>query len=489
MKLPEQRTSRGRGIRIVVVPAIAFLYFFGTQALAQGGTFTFTGEMVQNRYHHQAILLKNGKVLVTQGETGYCFFPPDSAIGTAEIYDPSTGAFSLTKGSMVSYQERSTATLLSDGKVLIAGGSSNACSGPTAATQLFDPATETFTVVGPMGTARIDHTATLLPNGKVLIAGGDCYNGVGYATAEIFDPSSGTFAPTSPMNFGRRSHTATLLNDGKVLIAGGSEIVDSFELYDPTTGHFAVGGTFYAPPLRHTATLLADGRVLFYRGSSTRMYNPAIGAFGPPIASTRLFRGLYDNTATLLANGKVLVAGGYPETATTELFDPVTETFTQEVSMTRQRMGHAAAPLPQGMVLVTGGIPNMIGAEIYDPFLRISIDIKPGDEKTTINMKSNGTVIVAILSAGASASSPAFDATTVDPVSVTLAGAHVVTQGRAGTPLTNIQDVNRDGRVDLVLHFKVQDLQLAPEATEAVLLGETFSGQSIRGADSVRLVP
>jgi hypothetical protein len=77
----------------------------------------------------------------------------------------------------------------------------------------------------------------------------------------------------------------------------------------------------------------------------------------------------------------------------------------------------------------------------------------------------------------------------LDPATVTLAGAHVVTQGKVETPLTNIQDVNRDGRVDLVLHFKTQDLQLAPNVTEAVLLGETFSGQGIRGTDSIRLLP
>jgi len=116
-------------------------------------------------------------------------------------------------------------------------------------------------------------------------------------------------------------------------------------------------------------------------------------------------------------------------------------------------------------------------------FVSVNIDIKPGDDKNTINMKSNGTVLVAILS------SAEFDATTVDPATVTLAEAHVVTQGKADIPITNIQDVNRDGRVDLVLHFKTQDLQLASDVTEAVLLGETFSGEFIRGVDSVRIVP
>jgi hypothetical protein len=109
------------------------------------------------------------------------------------------------------------------------------------------------------------------------------------------------------------------------------------------------------------------------------------------------------------------------------------------------------------------------------------IDTKPGDPDNTINLKSRGTVPVAILG------SATFDPLTVDPETVTLAGAPVATRGR-GTAMTAQGDFNHDGYLDLLLHFRTQDLQLTPASTEAVLYGETFSGQRLRGSDSVRIV-
>jgi hypothetical protein len=119
--------------------------------------------------------------------------------------------------------------------------------------------------------------------------------------------------------------------------------------------------------------------------------------------------------------------------------------------------------------------------QAFSPFLHVGIDIKPGDARNVINLKSAGTVPVAILG------SATFDPMTVDPATVTLAGAPVATRGR-GTPMTAEADVNRDGYLDLLVHFRAEDLQLTPSATEAVLYGETFSGQRLRGADSVRIV-
>jgi hypothetical protein len=119
--------------------------------------------------------------------------------------------------------------------------------------------------------------------------------------------------------------------------------------------------------------------------------------------------------------------------------------------------------------------------QAFSPFLQVGIDIKPDDPDNTINLKSRGTVPVAILG------SATFDPTTVDPATVTLAGAPVATRGN-GVPMTSIADVNADGYLDLLLHFRTQDLQLTRASTEAVLYGQTFSGQRIRGADSVRIV-
>ena len=150
-----------------------------------------------------------------------------------------------------------------------------------------------------------------------------------------------------------------------------------------------------------------------------------------------------------------------------------------------------------GTIYVVGGFAPRPGGgwldwsalnEALTVFLPVSIDIKPGQAANTINLNSRATILVAILS------SAEFDALTVDPASLTLApaggqaGARVVTTGR-GTPLTVLRDVDRDGRLDLVVHFRIEELQLTPSDTEAVLRGATFSGQRIRGVDSIRVVP
>ncbi len=119
--------------------------------------------------------------------------------------------------------------------------------------------------------------------------------------------------------------------------------------------------------------------------------------------------------------------------------------------------------------------------EAFSPFLHIGIDIKPGDARNTINLNSAGTVPVAILG------SATFDPLTVDPATVTLAGAPVVRRGW-GVPLTARADFNHDGFFDLLLHFRSRDLELAPTATQAVLYATTVSGQRLRGADAVRLL-
>jgi len=120
--------------------------------------------------------------------------------------------------------------------------------------------------------------------------------------------------------------------------------------------------------------------------------------------------------------------------------------------------------------------------EAFSPFLHVGIDIKPGDGKNTISLMSAGTVPVAILG------SATFDPTTVDPATVTLAGAHSTSPGR-GQPITITRDMNRDGYLDLVLYFRIRDLKLTVTDTQAVLYGTTFSGQRIHGSDSVRVVP
>jgi hypothetical protein len=133
--------------------------------------------------------------------------------------------------------------------------------------------------------------------------------------------------------------------------------------------------------------------------------------------------------------------------------------------------------------LFTGVLPfpPAVQVNVSPPVTSVRIDIKPDGSPNSINIGSNGTVAVAIFS------SPSFDATTVDPLSVTLAGASVALKGK-GTAMASFQDVDGDGFVDLVVHVSTDALQLSDTDTQAVLEGKTFDGTAIRGTDSVRVV-
>ena len=184
-----------------------------------------------------------------------------------------------------------TATLLPNGKVLVAGGCGDVfCNSALASTELYDPATGVWTTIAAMATARFNHTATLLPNGKVLVAGGctdtDCNTAL--ISAELYDPATGTWTPTGSMSAGRFSHTATLLRSGRVLVAGGTPGgITSTELYNPHTGTWAPGATMTSPRESQTATLLPNGQVLAAGGccspgptslASAELYTPELPA-------------------------------------------------------------------------------------------------------------------------------------------------------------------------------------------------------------------
>lgn len=312
------------------------------------GTWTATGPMVPP-CGLTATLLLDGRVLVAcvGGETG--------ALASAELYDPSTGSWTAT-GAPETARYYGTATLLPDGKVLVAGGDiiTHFFNPSVASAELYDPVTGSWTPTGSMGTARTGHTATLLPNGKVLVAGGANDNDIlsyRLASAELYDPGTGTWTPTHDMTEVRQLHTATLLGNGRVLVVGGwgfETILASAELFDPTTGSWAAAGSLSAPLMGFTATLLVDGRVLVAGGMDTRPIN----------------------------------ASDTPASASAELYDPNTGKWTATIDMIQARTGHTATLLPDGRVLVAAGIsvrgsysgdvvdraPGWLAfAELYDP--------------------------------------------------------------------------------------------------------------------------
>jgi Big-like domain-containing protein/galactose oxidase-like protein len=339
-----------------------------------------TGSLNVARESHTATLLNNGMVLIVGG--GDFSSSSSSVLASAELYDPVTQLFTVT-GSLNTARYSHTATLLNNGMVLIAGGTTIGVPGQTlTSAELYDPALRTFTSTGSMRFPRTIATATLLNNGMVLIAGG---SGVGsqdsaLATAELYDPATGTFTLTGGMGTARDHHTATLLNNGKVLIAGGyfHNFVDgalaSAQLYDPATGTFTPTGTMTIERASHMATLLDDGMVLIEEGNRTsaELYDPAIGTFNLTAAATFLRSGSNIHTATLLNNGMVLNAedGNFP--VGPQLYDPATKTFTPTSAMTTNRAFQTATLLHNGVVLIAGGNSNISGAslasaELYTP--------------------------------------------------------------------------------------------------------------------------
>jgi hypothetical protein len=280
-------------------------------------------------------------------------------------------------------QSHAASKLAAQGKVLVTGGFATSI---LASAEIYDPSDGTFSATGDMVNARQNHTSNLLGSGRVLLAGGQGGPGGGtpLASAEFFDPVDGTFSVTGTMADPRFFHTATLLLDGTVLVAGGrwnsagSALLDTAEVYDPATGLFATAGSLNDARYWHTATLLADGTVLVAGGyglgggplDTAELYDPATGHFTTTGSMTSP---RYGQTATLLAaDGQVLIVGGYGAGLldTAELYDPVGGTFAATGSLSFARHFHTATALTWGKVLVAGGLTEsepLSSAELYDP--------------------------------------------------------------------------------------------------------------------------
>ena len=231
------------------------------------GTWSATGNLNVARSTHMAALLPNGMVLVAGGGDNSGRF-----LKSAELYDPATGTWTLT-GSLNTGRLglQSASTLLSNGTVLVAGGT-GIQSQLLASAEVYDPASGSWSLTGSLHTARAFNTTTLLTDGRVVVAGGDAQDSsLPLASAEVYDPAAGTWSITGSLNTGRTNHTATLLPDGEVLVAGGfnafsTGFLASAELYDPASGTWSLTGSLKAARTSHTATLLANGMVLAAAG-------------------------------------------------------------------------------------------------------------------------------------------------------------------------------------------------------------------------------
>ena len=298
-----------------------------------------------------------------------------------------TGTWLVKSGASSTTHDSGTATRLANGRVLLVGGNTSR-TGPVATTELYDPATDTILAIGSLGEARAEHTATLLADGRVLVAGGSSNLTDATSSAEIYDPATGLWSPTGAMVQPRVEHAAVLLADGRVLVAGGyghnGVALDSAEIYDPAQGTWSVthdaglNQTRLATARIHPAmALLPDGTALAVGGqdsdgtplASTDRFSPAAGTWA---AGPTLHSGRTNFAMVQFANGSLLVCGGvdssFTGVASAELL--TANTWTQAAAMTADRYDHSATVLTDGRVLVAGGTvsgSNTDSSEIYNP--------------------------------------------------------------------------------------------------------------------------
>jgi hypothetical protein len=351
-----------------------------TATTAAKAGWRFTGYMHPTRYGHTATRLENGKVLVAGGagangrggEDGYN--EGDFVIVSSELYDPIQGMWSFT-GELRHGRLWHTATLLKDGRVLIAGGADYGRLGYLNNAELYDPATGEWRPTASFNTIEFINSATLLANGKVLAVGWSKPQG---PSAELYDPVTETWSITAaPSVLG----IAVLLPDGKVLAVSNEN-----EIYDPATERWSSAGHLNVIRGASTLTLLTNGKVLATGGTDesgllgSELYDPSTGAWsvtGPP------FAGL--GTATLLPDGRVLMSGGYTSqnpASGEEIYDPDTGQWSLTDRLKAPRFAHTATLLVDGRVLVTGGFDGDIGiggiyrasCELYGliPIIRIT---------------------------------------------------------------------------------------------------------------------
>jgi hypothetical protein len=361
--------------------------------------------MTTPRANHAAAALADGRVLICGGTVNANI---GGVLASAEIYDPAARKFSPT-GAMTAARMGQTATVLRDGRVLIVGGVRNiGFRAALASAEIYNPATGTFTATAPMAAPREGHTATLLRDGRVLVAGGSSNGTVTIDSAEIFDPAAARWIRAGHMTVPREAHVAVLLGSGKVLIAGGGRggmpggyiAYQNAEIFDPVVARFtAVAAPMRSDRVGAAAVALEDGRALIVGGKSGKvLYGRRarnIASFTPldtaeifdPETSTFLATEPmrvphYLATATVLENGQVLVVGGWriqgiviAGMTDAEEFTPgVPGSFASVGPLHVARLLNTATLLHGGEVMIAGGIDAngavTATAEFYSPARR-----------------------------------------------------------------------------------------------------------------------
>jgi endoglucanase len=421
--------------------------------LASIAVWTLTPAMPVTRTGATATRLRDGRVLVTGGQGG-----PSGYLASAELYDPIANTWTAA-ADMSAPRALHQATLLPDGRVLVAGGTTPFPVSELSSAEIYDPTTDSWSPAGSMpGGARWAFTMTNLASGKILITGGSLY----ISSAAVYDPASDTWASAGNMSTDRRFHTATLLPNGRVLIVGGfsqsnagtpAAFPTAAELYDPTTNGWSMTGPITGGRFEHTATILPDGRVMVAGGygpdpicceaiASTQIYDPVGGTWtaGPPMTWPRSAF-----TATTLIDGRILVAGGHVSTA--EIFDPTSGAWSATADMLAEQESFATATLlADGRVLVAGGTDHAAGhaiaaAEVFRPPLPTVLPVDANGDGIDDVLQPSGTAAGSFVDTttpvATSGSIVATDAgVAVRVVDAPIEGVEITVSGTAGGQAT-----------------------------------------------------
>ena len=362
-----------RLVTMALIAAAAFLAFAQPAEAANQDSWSAAASMATGRSRHTATLLANGMVLVAGGTDDVSA----TGLSSAERYDPVTNTWS-SAGNLTTARSNHTATLLANGKVLVVGG--GATTDNFASCELYDPITNTWSPAASLATARSFHAATLLSDGRVLVTGGANENILD--SVELYDPATDSWSNAARMSQDRASHTATLLRNGEVMVAGGFNLctpgiscaLQSTERYNPASNTWTRAANLPVERGWHTANLLANGKVMLAGGFinatippdiSYLLYDPAADSW----ATGFMPAARYLHNAVALPFGKILVVGGIGAPPTFEVgcnvYEPITDSWSAAASIGNVRTFHATTSLSDGRVLVTGGYPSLATAELY----------------------------------------------------------------------------------------------------------------------------
>ena len=371
------------------------------------GSWTPTALPGQPRSSHIAVLLQDGRVLVAGGSVPIGLFRAlggrilgitgrqgGEAIAGAEIYDPESQSWS-DAGALTTPRLNATATLLPDGRVLVAGGENDG-GNPLRSAEIFDPESESWSVLPDMASAHALHTATLLPDGRVMIAAGnqgELTDGIDAGAVEFFDPETMSWNAGPPLPQGhlqidgvRIRHATVLLDESHVLISGGLapdgrdfNALQSGLVLDLESMEWTEIDAMISRRQGHALSGLPDGRILASGGASqsprSEIYYPDEDVWRPSGSNSRIREG---PSVTALADGRIIMLGGrssFRQLDSSEIFDPETEEWSIIPAMSERRLANTATTLADGRVLVVGGaaftdnrrLENSVTAEIYDP--------------------------------------------------------------------------------------------------------------------------